>query len=109
MVAFKENGILGNRINRIFRLRLLTNGLITAPFYQKLMRKSQALAASPGAQPNENDDLAQEAKEQVDFILANTQWEEYWSTVTEQSEPEIKAYEVACARSLASASRKFVH
>ena len=64
-------------------------------------------ATSTGAQ--HETDLTQEARAQVHYILANTNWQEYWSTVTEQSEPEIKAYEVACARSLASASRKFVH
>lgn len=54
-------------------------------------------------------DLAQEAKDQVNTILARTDWQRYWSDVSEQAEREINAYETACARSLASASRKFVH
>jgi hypothetical protein len=67
-------------------------------------------SSPPAASTGKNEsDLAQEARDQVNNILANTNWQEYWSTVTEESEPEIKAYEVACARSLASASRKFVH
>ncbi len=53
-------------------------------------------------------DLAQDARDQVGAILAGTDWQQYWSNVSEQSEPEISAYEAACARSLASASRKFV-
>ena len=42
-------------------------------------------------------------------ILAQTNWQQYWSDVSEQGEREIDAYEAACARSLASASKKFVH
>lgn len=56
----------------------------------------------------EETDLAREARAQVNNILAEINWQEYWSTVTEESVKEIQAYEVACARSLASASRKFV-
>ena len=54
-------------------------------------------------------DLAQEARNQVNTILAGTDWRKYWSEVSEQAEREIDAYEDACARSLASASRKFIH
>jgi hypothetical protein len=58
---------------------------------------------------NEHADLAQEARNQVNHILAQTNWQQYWSDVSEQGEREIDAYEAACARSLASASKKFVH
>jgi hypothetical protein len=54
-------------------------------------------------------DLAQEARNQVGSILARTDWQQYWSDVSAQAKREIDAYETACARSLASASRKFVH
>lgn len=61
------------------------------------------------AEPHTNHaDLAQEAKNQVNTILAQTNWSQYWSDVSEQAQPEIDAYEAACARSLASASKKFV-
>jgi len=53
--------------------------------------------------------LAQEARNQVNNILAQTNWQQYWCDVSEQAESEIDAYEAACARSLAGASKKFVH
>jgi hypothetical protein len=53
-------------------------------------------------------DLAAEAHDQVNTILARTDWQQYWSDVSDQAEGEINAYDAACARSLANASRKFV-
>jgi len=57
---------------------------------------------------NAHADLAQEARNQVNAILAQTNWQQYWSDVSEQAKPEIDAYDAACSRSLASASKKFV-
>ena len=62
------------------------------------------------AKPHTNHpDLSQEAKNQVNNILAQTDWSQYWPDVSERAKPEIDSYENACARSLASAARKFVH
>jgi len=64
--------------------------------------------AACAAPPAKKADLAQVARDQVNTILAQTNWTQYWSDVSEQAKPEIDAYEAACARSLASASKKFV-
>ena len=44
---------------------------------------------------------------EVEAILAKTDWSQYWREVAEKVEPEIEAYEMARARSLADAATKF--
>ncbi len=59
---------------------------------------------------NEVPDATQpvELEKRIKTILAQTDWEKYWEDVAAAVEPEIEAYEIACAKSMASASRKFV-
>ncbi len=73
--------------------------------------QSMPTPVTPATAPQshrDQQDLAAEAKGQVHTILERTDWQQYWSDVSEQAEPEINAYDAACARSLADASRKFV-
>jgi len=71
------------------------------------MRKQATATTTPESHRGQQD-LAAQAKRQVTSILARTDWQQYWSDVSEQAEREINAYDAACARSLANASRKFV-
>jgi hypothetical protein len=38
--------------------------------------------------------------EEVEKILANTDWDDFWKKVAEKAEPEIEAYRKASARSM---------
>ena len=52
--------------------------------------------------------LDEENKNRINKILAQTDWEQYWEDVFNQSQPEINAYNLACIRSLARASTKIL-
>ena len=71
------------------------------------MPKDTERVRSPTTQ-NAPADLTQKARRKVNRILARTNWQKYWSDVSEQAEREIDAYDNAYARSLARASKKFV-
>ncbi|TSC67405.1 MAG: hypothetical protein G01um101472_426 [Parcubacteria group bacterium Gr01-1014_72] len=52
--------------------------------------------------------LDREKEQEVDAILARTDWVNYWEEVSSGVEREVEAYDRARARSLTSASGRFI-
>ncbi|MGA2867062.1 MAG: hypothetical protein ABSF95_21510 [Verrucomicrobiota bacterium] len=50
----------------------------------------------------------QQQQQHVNTILARTDWPKYWSDVSVRVEREVEAYDSARARSMATASRRFI-
>lgn len=40
--------------------------------------------------------------EEIAKILANTNWKKFWQDVADESEPELEAYRIASAKSMAN-------
>lgn len=68
--------------------------------------ESGLLIANEGGQ--DQVAVTKKKKDQVNAILARTNWRKYWEEVESRVEMEVEAYDLARARSLTTASRRFL-